>query len=376
MVNSKSGKKIVYIDGSALINNPQAGIGQYTSELVTQLADYADLRLILLLFNGEDAQLKHVHNIEIEYLPMSRKAYAFTWKYIHPMNINGILKHRNPDFIIYPNFATSPLVKSKNTKIISVIHDLTYIHFPDTVERKNKFFLRKAVARSAKLSDHIFFPSKFSRDDFKKYYHTNASLHIAHPGYTQSLNLDKVRNDIDGLSKRPFLLFIGTIEPRKNLEKLCDAYLKSNFYLADIPLVLAGKKGWGSTAIPINKNIITLGKITNSERNHLLDKCISFIFPSIFEGFGMPIVEAMQHKKPVVASLNSSMNEIINSNNAYCIPSPFEAQNILPLLDSLKDDLDRRTQVVEKKTQRAYEDTAIFTWSNCAKPYIDILRNA
>jgi glycosyltransferase involved in cell wall biosynthesis len=152
--------------------------------------------------------------------------------------------------------------------------------------------------------------------------------------------------------------------------------LKSNFYLADIPLVLAGKKGWGSTAIPINKNIITLGKITNSERNHLLDKCISFIFPSIFEGFGMPIVEAMQHKKPVVASLNSSMNEIINSNNAYCIPSPFEAQNILPLLDSLKDDLDRRTQVLEKKTQRAYEDTAIFTWSNCAKPYIDILRNA
>jgi len=373
MVNSKSDKKIVYIDGGALINNPQAGIGQYTSELVTQLASCADIHLILLLFKGEDAQLGHVRNIQVEYLPIPRRFYAFIWKYIYPLNINAMLKYTNPDFIIYPNFATSPHVQSENTEIITVIHDLTYIHFPDTVERKNKFFLRKAVARSAQLSDYIFFPSKFSRDDFKKHYHTSASLHIAHPGYTPSTSADEVRSHIHKLSQTPFLLFIGTIEPRKNLEKLCDAYLKSRFYNMGIPLVLAGKQGWGSTFIPINKNIITLGKISNSERNHLLNRCMSFVFPSVFEGFGMPIVEAMQHKKPVVASLNSSINEIINENNAYCIPSPFEAQNILSLLDSLKDDFDRQPERVEEKIQHAYKDSAIFTWNNCAKPYIDIL---
>lgn len=374
MPNTIQNKKIVYIDGSPLVNNPHAGIGQYTTELIKQLYETPGIRIIIILFHGEEVQISKEIGIEVERLPMPRRVYSFLWKFILQVNVRVFLKFKDPDFIIYPNFATSPYIRAKNTKIMTVIHDLTFIHYPHTVTKKNKYFLLKAVKRSSRLSNHLFFPSKFSRNDFNQRYKSNALLHVAYPGYAKDKHIDPIRESIFEICKAPFLLFLGTIEPRKNLDSLSSAYLNSNFYADGIPLVLAGKVGWGECKIPTDDKIIRLGTVTNAERTILLNQSIAFIFPSIFEGFGMPIIEAMQHKRPVIASLNSSMTEIVNKDNAYCIDAPFKEAEIIAELNTLHSDIKDSSKILKNKIETAYTDSTYFTWQRCADIYIQIIK--
>lgn len=318
-------------------------------------------------------QAPGLENITCENLPFPRRLYSVIWKLFFRVNVRIFLRHKRPDFVIYPNFSPFPFIHSSHAKTITVIHDLTYLHYPYTVERKNMFFLKKAVKASAQYSNAIFFPSNFTRDDFKDNYHTTATLHVAYPGYSKSPGNDSIRQNILNIANHHFILFIGTIEPRKNLEELCKAYLQSKFYHNNVPLVLAGKMGWGDVVIPQDKNIISTGVINDTERNLLLDKCAAFTFPSIFEGFGMPLIEAMQHKKPVVASLNSSISEIANDQNAYCINTPFKSSDILPQLESLFSDLNSRSPALTRKIENSYESSSEFTWRNCASKYIDFI---
>ena len=367
-------RTVVYIDAYPLINNPQAGIGQYTRELILQLAKLPDFRIILLLFNSDkNSTIPQIPGVEIEYLPLHRKVYSLVWKFLFPLNTGRLLRHPEARWIIYPNFGMTPFIRLRSAKTITVIHDLTFLHYPETVENRNRFFLRKAVLHSTRVSDFLITPSKYTaRDLVDRFSVPEDRIHISYPGYTQiPIGTIAAPQRLSNLGRAPFLLFLGTVEPRKNITALCEAFLAlTSKHIPPMKLVIAGRQGWGDVSIPSTESIMTLGSVTNEEREWLLGSCYGFVFPSLFEGFGMPVMEAMRHKRPVVASLTSSLKEIIGPDNALVIQPPFETKDIYQQLETLI--AEHGTETEQKRINRAYEDSLAFTWEATAQPFIEL----
>lgn len=363
-------KKVLYIDGSALVRNSQGGIAHYTAALIEQLSRKPDLDVRVLLFKGDSVTI----SAPIEHLPVNRKIYMGLWRLFPRLSVDRWLKNK-PNAVIYPNFSMTPYVSNPSTATITVIHDLTYIHYPHTVERKNRSFLRLAVKRSCENSSYIITPSEASLNDLKEHYSINGGTTIAYPGY-DPLRIDgELRNTTSALAEQPYLLFIGTIEPRKNIEALCEAYLQSNFYLDNYRLIIAGAQGWGKVDIPDNPLITALGKISNKERELLLRRAAAFAFPSLFEGFGMPIIEAMRSSLPVLTSDTSSLREIATTNNAYIVKEPFGSAEILTPLNELYAGMKNQNPEYIKRIKQARLDSDQYTWERCAEVFTAIILN-
>lgn len=371
-------RTVVYIDAYPLINNPQAGIGQYTRELILQLAKLPDHRIILLLFKSDkDSTVPQIPGVEIEYLPLHRKVYSLVWKFLFPLNIGRLLRHPEARWVIYPNFGMTPFVRLRSAKTVTVIHDLTFLHYPETVEKRNRFFLRKAVQHSTRVSNFLITPSKYTaRDLVDRFSVLEDRIRISYPGYAQiPISTVAVPQRLSKLNHVPFLLFLGTVEPRKNIPALCEAFLTlPNKRISSMKLVVAGRQGWGDVSIPSTESIVALGSVTNEEREWLLGSCYGFVFPSLFEGFGMPVMEAMRHKRPVVASLTSSLKEIISPDNALIIQPPFGAKDIYQQLEKLITE--HGTEIEQKRIDRAYEDSLAFTWEATAQPFIELFKSS
>lgn len=364
-------KKVLYIDGSALVRNSQGGIAHYTAALIDQLSRSSDFDARVLLFRGDNITI----SAPIEYLPVSRKIYMGLWRLFPRLSVDRWLKNR-PDAVIYPNFSMTPYVSNPSTTTITVVHDLTYIHYPHTVEQKNRLFLKLAVKRSCKSSSYIVTPSQASQSDLSEHYSIKGGSAVAYPGY-DPLRIDgTLRSTITSLVESPYILFIGTIEPRKNIEALCEAYLQSDFYHNNCRLIVAGAQGWGKVTIPDNPSIITLGKISNKERELLLRRAAAFTFPSLFEGFGMPVIEAMRSGIPVLTSDTSSLREIASTNNSYIVKEPFDSANILTPLNELYADMKNQSPEYIKRVEQARLDSDQYTWERCAEVFAAIILNS
>lgn len=355
-------KKVVYIDGSALTRNSSGGIAQYTSALIEQLMREFEVRI--LLFKGESVESPAA----IETLPYPRKVYMGLWRLFPRLNVARHLS-MHPDAVIYPNFAMAPYVRSQGTITITTIHDLTYLYYPKTVEWKNRLFLRLAVRRSCKLSSVIVAPSKYTLNDIKKHFPVCGEASVAYPGYDPMDKRGELRDIITSAAAQPFILFIGTIEPRKNIAALCEAFLASKFANTNTRLLVCGRDGWGTVDIPKTPAIMQLGGISNNERAYLLNRATAFAFPSLFEGFGMPVLEAMRSNLPVITSNTSSLKEIATIDNSYVIESPFGVDQIVDQLNALHDDLVSQRDRVEEKVRRAKTDSDVYTWDACAAVY-------
>lgn len=356
-------KKVIYVDGSALIRNSHGGIAHYTAALIEQIEKNSHYDVRVLLFKGEAAPV----DAACEILPFPRKLYMGLWRLIPFLNVSSYLKHK-PHAVIYPNFAMAPYVKLRGCKTITAIHDLTYMHYPKTVEWKNRLFLQLAVRRSCRYSDAIIATSQYTLDDITKQYTIAGTSAVAYPGFDPLHTSGVVRDKVTALTATPFLLFIGTIEPRKNITALCEAFLQSHFYKKGYALVIAGGKGWGTVAIANNPRIIRIGRISDNERSYLLAHAKAFVFPSLFEGFGMPVVEAMASGIPVVTTNSSSLKEIVSSDGAFIIQPPYGPPEILAQLNLLYDEVSQQGNVTAK-INHAKKESKKYTWENCFAVY-------
>lgn len=361
-------KTVVYIDGSAFTAHPSGGVAHYAYEICLQLARYPDLDVNVVLFRGEAVKNLPL-NITIHYVPFPRRLYSIIWKKVFQIPVNYFLFHKRIDAVLYLNFATSPTIIA--TKKITIVHDLAFIHFPETIEHRNRSYLNKAVQRSVDQSDIIGFPSYFTKNDFLNRYSFGRESFVAYPGY-------KLPSGYTTLSTitipDKFLLTIGTIEPRKNISALCEAFQRSTFYKEGGYLLIAGKKGWGSETLPNNPKIIHIDTPSDAERDFLLKNCQAFVFPSLFEGFGMPVIEAMNHNKPIISTNNSSLAEIVTQENAYIITSPATPDAILLQIEAYYLDINKRPHSVDYKITEAKRSVKRFNWDVSGKIFYDTIR--
>ncbi|SHK68176.1 Glycosyl transferases group 1 [Anaerocolumna jejuensis DSM 15929] len=268
-----------------------------------------------------------------------------------------------------------------NGKAVTFIYDMVYRAFPETIDQKNKKMLDYNLSVACKRADHIITISEFSKNEIIKYMQVEENkvsimpcgvdTSIYHVNYTETeVQTVKRKYGITG----DYLLYLGTLEPRKNIERLIKAYALLIERLHDAPLlVLAGKKGWMYDKIlslvefyNLQEKIIFTGYIEAAEAPKLLKGSLLFVFPSIYEGFGIPPLEAMACGTPVVVSNQASMPEVIGDAGYYI--DPYQVEDICDALQTLLGNDNLRKELSKKGISRAKE----FTWSSAVNKLMKI----
>lgn len=228
---------------------------------------------------------------------------------------------------VYHGVCNFELPVRKVCRYVVTIHDLVPLFFPKLVPWKHLLFFKLFMKRAAKTADLIITDSRHSKGDIVRYLDVpEDKIRVIPLGYTPppQHNKDHLKKQQDVLAQygitRPYLLFVGIIEPKKNLERLIEAFaLLRQMSVASegLQLVLAGGKGWLSDHLSrkvqdfhLEGSVVFTGFVPEDDLPALYAGAEVFVFPSIYEGFGLPVVEAMTYGVPVVTSTASSLPEI------------------------------------------------------------------
>lgn len=301
------------LEVSSLATTALSGVSNYTKLLGEALDITKSTELHATYFNFLNRQPTPAINLQIPpekntLIPLRVYAKLQSFSIAPPFDI--FLP--KVDLTIFPNFATWPAVRSKLKA--TVVHDLTYLYHPDVVEEKNLAHLRRVVPRSIIKADFIITVSEAVKAEIVKEFSLAPEKCIVTTIPPDASYFEKNTNEIHEkyqLPTKKFIYFMGNLEPRKDLPTLITAYCQLPPAIKEeYSLVLAGGNGWKTeksrqaikNAQAANENVIHVGFVDSKDTAAFYQQASLFVMPSIYEGFGMPILEAMAGGCPVVAS--------------------------------------------------------------------------
>lgn len=276
---------------------------------------------------------------------------------------------------------TIPLIYPK--KSVITIHDVAFKKFRNLYSLKHYLILEHSTRQAVKKGWRIIVPSEATKKDLIEYFNCREDKIFVIPhgapdiprlrewsGTTRKEILGKF-----GLKESDLMiLFVGRLEAKKNLCRLIEGFERFLREFPDWKLVLAGKPGLGYEQIVetikshgLEKNIVQTGYISEREKMFLMDRCRLFAFPSLYEGFGLPVLEAFAHRKPILTSNSSSLPEVAG-NAAYLI-NPEKVEEIGVGLKRLASD----GMLVNMLVQRGEQRLANYSWEKTAKATFEVL---
>lgn len=257
-------------------------------------------------------------------------------------------------------------------RAIVTVHDLGYKHFPQAHSMSQRWYLDWSTGYSARRADVILADSQATADDLTRFYDIpSKKIRVAYPGVDAPVVAGNVKEKYR-LPERYFL-FIGTLQPRKNIAGIVQAFIqwKATHPGDDTGLVLAGGKGWlfdESWTADVD-HVYLLGYIDETDKGALYAGAIALVFPSLYEGFGFPVVEAMHCGTPVIASNSSSLPELVG--DAGALVDPLNVEAIARAMGWMSDNpVIRQTLRV-----KGYQQALKFTWGATAKIVMEALEN-
>lgn len=368
----------IAIDASRAVNE-KAGVGRFTRELIENLLKTDKENQYILLFNfwkdysekeKEARKFKKTNSeVIISRVPGVVKERLLTspFGYVERMKLNA-------DLYLAPTFLDVDL-KLKIPQIV-VIHDLTIFKFPEhlgeNISRRYQKILKKAVAKVFK----IVTISESAKKDLMEILEVPPSkIEVIYPGFgglvpQKSLPLK--------LKKKSYILNVGTIEPRKNLENLLEGYSMLPTPLKEKnPLVICGASGWRNSAIykkwqelNLQEKVIFAGYLSDQELAALYQNAACFIYPSLYEGFGLPVLEALSFSLPVITSKVSSLPEVGGRAVSYVDPkNTDEIKRELKKILTNKKYSDKLSRLAKAQAKR-------FSWEKAAKAFIKVFKSA
>ena len=278
-----------------------------------------------------------------------------------------------PDVIHANNFYCPQI---PNTKIVYTLYDLSFLDNPEFTTPENVQVCKQGMDEAAKHADIIIAISAYSRTRFLHYYPEFPESRVRTVYLASRFAQDLESRAIPGLTPGNFWLSVCTLEPRKNLRTLLRAY---QIYIRTSddfpPLVLAGGTGWLEQDLPkfveslgLEPYVIMAGYRDDSELKWLYENCLGFCYPSFYEGFGLPVLEAMSLGAPVIVSNTTSLPEV--AGNAALYVSPYDVNQIAESFKTLETNVELRAQMRSKSLAQANE----FSWEKTALLIHDIYR--
>lgn len=378
----------IAFDAQLLFENQKTGIGWNAKMMIDHLLLYPDVECVLNCFLMRDP--KRATMILNEYRQKGCLINQSSWM---PGRIYNHLERILPlpykwvfgthaDITQFFNYTIPFGVSGKR---ITIVHDMAFRAFPETVAKRTERWLKNNLEKYCRRADVILTVSEFSRQEIQRYMgiptekieviYNGVDMERYHPGYTVAqIGAAKSRYGICG----SYILYLGTLEPRKNIETLITAYnlLKKEIGSDRLPkLVLAGKKGWMYETIftlvqnyGLENDVIFTGYVDEEDVPVLLCGAHIFAFPSLYEGFGIPPLEAMACGTPVITSNTSSLPEIVGE--AGILIPPMDAEGLKRSMQQLLTDEVMRQHYIKAGLKQVRE----FTWARSAEKLVDIYR--
>ena len=341
-----------------------SGVGRFTEGLVKAICKYDNQNEWIFFYSSLrrsiDASIKEVieaKNFSLIESKLPPTLLGFVWNKLHFFQIDRIIGE--VDWLITSDWTEPP---SKNRKA-TIVHDLVYLKYPETVDSLVRTTQENRLHWVLKESSIIFADSDSTKHDLETMlFFDKNKIVVNYPGVYQ----EKVSSIKYQVSKeRPFILTVGKREPRKNLERLVEAFkqLKRD----DIDLYIVGMDGWGKVSIENDPQIKLLGFVSDDKLMRLYRSCLLFVMPSLYEGFGYPVIEAMSCGAPVATSNSSSLREI--AGNAAVLFDPLSVESMVEGLKKIINSPDLRKELSKKGLNRSSE----FTWKNYYDTMIKVL---
>jgi len=354
----------------------RAGVGRYTKLLVEHLADQAgDDELALFYFDFMrrgvpfpvgDAVQKAVHWIPGRFIQTS-------WKKFHWPPFDRFAG--SADVYHFPNFIRPPLSYGKS---VVTIHDVAFLRYPETIESGNLKYLHANIRKTVRDTDVIIAVSEFTASEICELLDAPCEkIEVIHQGLAPNMippgkgAVSAMRQELD--LQKPYLLIVSTLEPRKNIPFLVDVYEALGDFDGD--LVIAGMRGWKYEPIlkwiqnsPRSAQIKQIDFVSEEHLPALYAGAELFVFPSLYEGFGFPPLEAMACGTPVISSMAGSLPEILG--DAVCLMDGYDTQKWADKIHNLLHDNELRKDLIQKGLQQ----TQLFTWEATARKTWNLYR--
>ncbi len=359
-----------------------AGLGgneSYATNLIEALADIDNFNSYTLFVTRPEAINRFQHrwpNFKV------RATLPHTPLIRIPLTL-GVELRKNPVDVLHVQFTSPPFAPCP---VVVSIHDLSFEHLPETFRRRSRAQLRLTVRRSAQKAARVLSLSEHTRQDIIKTYKIApelvSAIPIAAPAHfapiTDEKELQRVRHTY-GIA-RNYILAVGSIQPRKNLSRLALAYARLPGLLpgTDIPqLVIVGKRGWlyretirAIEHLKAGENVILTGYVPEAHLPALYSGAVCFVYPSYFEGFGLPPLEAMKCGAPVITGDRTSLPEVVG--DAALLVDPFDVDVIATAIATVVAQPNLQSELRRRGLDRA----RMFDWRETARQTLEVYRQA
>lgn len=345
------------------------GVGRYAAELARCLAAHALPEEQIEVFYLDDPARGLPRDLEAltaTRLVRSPRLWRAQVAMAHTLRLPQHAVIGTPDVFIATDFLLPYLPR---TKTIFILHDLTYHLFPSTHSAPNRLFLHWAVPRFLQAATAVVTVSQATQRDAARVYGWPSNrFHVVYPGVPSGMAPVTATSRLAAVRERyhlpeRFILTVSTLEPRKNLATLLDAWEGLNW---EIPLVIAGRPGWRQAALnqrlqSLMPKVRHLGFVPDEDLPALYSAAEAFAFASLYEGFGLPVLEAMACGTPVLCSNTSSLPEVAGDAALFLPPTAPPAW--AEALRRITTDPDLRARLRAEGVRRA----RLFSWDTAAR---------
>ena len=369
----------IAVNTRLLLKNKLEGIGWFTYESFKRIVNNHPEHEFHFIFDRpwDDTFVFDSNVTPHKISPPARHPFLiYAW---YEYSLPRLLKKINPDILVSPdafNTLHSPVKK------LTVIHDLNFEHHPEQMTLPNRKLYQYYTPRIARTSDRIATVSTFSKNDIVKHYGVSGSkVDVVYNGANSEFKPIPVHEQIQ-IRKQytngdSYFIFIGALNPRKNLARLFKAFdLFKKTTGSNIKYVIVGEKMYWSHDIKeayetmkFRSDVIFTGRLEPNQLGKVLGSAIAITYVSVFEGFGIPIIEAFNAEVPVITSNTSSMPEI--AGNAALITDPFDIGKMAKAMKTISTDEALRRSLIAKgriqKQKFSWNKTADSLWRSIEK---------
>jgi glycosyltransferase involved in cell wall biosynthesis len=374
------------LDVSAVPADP-VGAGQYTLHLASALSVRPDLDLILIGRRGDrERWVRTAPGARLVSAAPRQRPLRLAWE---QLALPGLVRrldaavHHGPHYTM-PERSSVPMVVT--------VHDLSFFEAPEWHDRSKVVLFKRAIRVAARRAAVVVCPSRVTAEELARWCRVDAELFVAHHGVdAERFAPDEAEPDADAdalggvdarlADGRPYLVFVGTLEPRKDVPSLVRAFDRIADRHPDALLVLAGGDGWGAgavdqaiAAVSDRRRVVRTGYVADAVIPALLRSAAAAVYPALYEGFGLPALEALSCGTPLITTSGTAMEEVAGDAATFVVPG--DRDGLAEALDAVLGSGGATGAERQRQRQAGLEIAAAHTWEKSAGRHVQAYRYA